>query len=248
MLYEYARGWIPTEVNVPVTCEYRIISIGTLPAHPLRDETSPQRTPHATTTLLSVDDRRILVNPSLPPQLLESRLDERASIKLADITDVFLTSFYPDHRRSLSALAGATWYVSEAEREAMHEFLEGEQSGADSHFDQERQHLIEAERDLVARTTVAPDRLADGIDLFPLPGVSPGCCGLLLPMPQQTVLICGDAVPTIEHLEQGKILPSCWNREQAMESFKEAVEIADVLVPGRDNSMPNPIRSRGLLG
>jgi len=231
-----------------MTCEYRVISIGTLSAHPLRGEEGSVRTSHATTTLLSVDDRQILVNPSLPPQLLESRLDERASLSLADITDVFLTSFYPDHRRALPALSGASWYVSEAERDAMIEFLEGEQAGADSHEDQERQNLIEVERELVANTIVAPDRLAEGVDLFPLPGLSPGSCGLLLPQPQQTVLICGDTVATAEHLEQGQILASCWNREQAMDSFREALEIADMLVLGRDNAIPNPVRARGLLG
>ena len=138
----------------------------------------------------------------------------------------------------------------EAERDAYREVIQVRRRELDDEdeLDPESERLLEIESQVVARCGAAPDRLADGVDLFPLPGVSPGCCGLLLPMPQQTVLICGDAVPTIEHLEQGKILPSCWNREQAMESFKEAVEIADVLVPGRDNSMPNPIRSRGLLG
>ncbi len=53
---------------------------------------------------------------------------------------------------------------------------------------------------------------------------------------------------TSEHLEQGQVLASSWNREQALESFKEAIEIADVLVLGRDNAIPNPIRSGGLLG
>ena len=67
-------------------------------------------------------------------------------------------------------------------------------------------------------------------------------------MPQQTVLICGDVVATSEHMEQGQILASCWNRDKAMESFKEAIDIADVLVLGRDNAIPNPIRARGLLG
>ena len=51
-----------------------------------------------------------------------------------------------------------------------------------------------------------------------------------MPLPQQTVLVCGDAVATSEHLEQGQVLASSWNREQALESFKEAIEIADVLV------------------
>ena len=232
----------------PMPCTHRIISIGTLPAHPLRGEEGVVRSAHATTSLLEVDGRRILVNPSLPPQVLEVRLDERASMCLADITDVFMTSFYPDHRRSLPALEHAEWWVSEAERDAMQDFLDGEQSGADSHDDRERQGLIRSERELVERTRIAPDELAEGVDLFPLPGISPGSCGLLLPLPQQMVLICGDAVATSEHLEQGQVLASCWNREQALESFKDAIEIADMLVLGRDNAVPNPIRSGGLLG
>lgn len=232
--------------NMPVS--HRIISIGTLSAHPLRGEEGEVRTGHATTSLVQADDRSILVNPSLPSPMLEARLGERASMGLSDVTDVFLTSFYPDHRRALLSLEHATWHVSEAERDAMLEFLEDELASADTHGDHERLSLIESERALVQRTTPAADVLVQGVDLFPLPGVSPGCCGLLLPLPQQTVLICGDAIPTCEHIEQGKVLASCWNRDQAMGSFKEAIEIADVLVPGRDNVVVNPVRSRGLMG
>jgi hypothetical protein len=60
--------------------------------------------------------------------------------------------------------------------------------------------------------------------------------------PTRTTLITGDAVATGDHLEKGQVLPGCFNREQAMESFKEAVEIADVIVPGRDNIVLNPVR------
>ena len=95
--------------------------------------------------------------------------------------------------------------------------------------------LVQDEERLLDRVEIAPDCLMDGVDLFPLPGISPGCCGLLLPQSRQTVLFCGDAIPTIEHLEQGMVLPECWNREQAMNSFQEVIEIADVIVPGRDN-------------
>ncbi|MHC4427338.1 MAG: hypothetical protein ACYS0D_01880, partial [Planctomycetota bacterium] len=80
-------------------------------------------------------------------------------------------------------------------------------------------------------------------DLFPLPGVSPGSCGLLLPLPRATVCICGDAVATVEHLRQGKVLPECHDIEQAQESFAEVVEIADILVLGRDNVTVNPLRA-----
>jgi hypothetical protein len=55
-------------------------------------------------------------------------------------------------------------------------------------------------------------------------------------------MICGDAIPTIEHLEQGKVLPWSENLDQAQESFKEAIEIADMLVLGRDNMVMNPTK------
>ena len=54
--------------------------------------------------------------------------------------------------------------------------------------------------------------------------------------------LSGDTIATLEHLEQGKVLPHVGNLAQAQESFKEALEIADVLIPGRDNIMLNPMR------
>lgn len=215
--------------------DHRIISIGTLPIHPLWEVQGDPRTPQATTTLVTSASQQILVNPSLPPPLLEVRMQERSGRGLADVTDVFLTSFYPDHRRGLRALEHATWYLSEAEHQAMTSFLDTERMEAQQHGDTERLAIVEDEHQLLDRCVIAPDSIAEGVDLFPLPGVSPGCCGLLLPQPRQTVLICGDAVATIEHHERAMVLPECWNREQAIESFKEAIEIADVLIPGRDN-------------
>ena len=65
---------------------------------------------------------------------------------------------------------------------------------------------------------------------------------MLLLLPRATALICGDAVATVEHLQQGKVLPGCFNVDQARESFAEAVEIADLLIPGRDNLTLSPLR------
>jgi hypothetical protein len=56
------------------------------------------------------------------------------------------------------------------------------------------------------------------------------------------VLVCGDAVATAEHLERGMVLPHPHDVEQARASFMEAVEIADLIVAGRDNLLVNPMR------
>lgn len=222
--------------------DFRIISLGTLAAHPLWDEKTPARTGHATTTLISVGDQHILVDPSLPATTLFARLSERTRVRPAEITQVFLTNLEPERRRALGDLEHAAWLVHEPEREAALASLKATRREAHDADDRELITLINHEIDIVQRCENAPDSLAPKVDLFPLPGVTAGNCGLLLPLPSSTVLICGDAIPTIEHLTQGKVLPTCVNIEQAQESFREAVEIADAFVLGRDNMAMNPLR------
>jgi hypothetical protein len=113
-------------------------------------------------------------------------------------------------------------------------------------FKREQDHavrdLIEQDIALLKRCTNAPDRVAPQVDLFPLPGFTPGTCGLILSQLSQTVLIAGDSVATVEHLEQGRVLKGCYDADQARESFVEAVEIADLIIAGHDNLLANPSR------
>ena len=66
--------------------------------------------------------------------------------------------------------------------------------------------------------------------------------GLLLLHVNSTTLVAGDAVATTEHMEQGKVLKGGYDLSQARDSFVEAVEIADVIIPGHDNLLLNPSR------
>ncbi len=222
--------------------DYRVISIGSLSRHELWPRDRQPRTPHATTTLIRSGDRVILVDPGLPPKVIAARLTERSGLEAKDITDVFLTNFRPAHRWGLDAFSEARWWIGQAEREAVGisliERLRLEEEPA-------ARAVLEQEIALLRRCEPAPDRLAERVDLFPLPGYTPGGCGLLLCHPTSTTLIAGDAVPTVEHLEQGRILPSAFDLDQAKESFMEAVEIADLIVPGHDNLVVNPAR-RGI--
>ncbi|MDP7637152.1 MAG: hypothetical protein QF577_06350, partial [Phycisphaerae bacterium] len=81
-------------------------------------ESAHVRTAHATTTLISDGKRRILVDPSLPGQILEARFNERIGGTLADVTDVFCTTLRPVHRRGLDVLRQANWSCHQAELEA----------------------------------------------------------------------------------------------------------------------------------
>jgi glyoxylase-like metal-dependent hydrolase (beta-lactamase superfamily II) len=224
--------------------EVRVISIGALSAHPLRDEKGAVRTGHATTSLIIAGKKRILVDPGLPQQAIVARLEERTGLRPEDITHIFLTSFNPEMRRGILAFESAAWWVSETEREQIGAAMVAKLHEAAEEGDEALKKSLEFDVAVLKRCQPAPDHIADDkgdrVDLFPLPGVTPGLCGLLVVQQRFSTLICGDAIPTVEHLEQGKVLPVVADVDQARESFAEAIEIADLLIPGRDNLIVNP--------
>lgn len=224
--------------------EWRVISIGTLPAHPLWGEKGQVRTGHATTTLVVSGDKRILIDPGLPEQILVARLAERANLAPSQITDVFLTSFKSDCRRGIGAFARASWWISEAEREGVGVPIAQrlKDLNPDDEEDQVLKDVLSRDVAVLQRCKVAPDRLADRVALFPLPGVTPGLCGILLEDARFTVLVTGDAIPTVEHLERGQVLAGAVDGGKARESFAEAIEVADMLILGRDNLVVNPTK------
>lgn len=219
--------------------DYRVISIGTLSRHELWNEKGETRTAHATTTLIRSGDKVILVDPGLPAQVIAARLRERSGLDASEITDIFLTNFRPAHRWGLSAFPNARWLISEMEREFIGNALVEQFRQAPEATPKQ---FLQEEIALLRRFQPVPDRLAPQVDLFPLPGFTPGTCGLVLSHMNSTTLVAGDAVGTIEHLEQGRVLRGCYDANQARESFVEAIEIADVIIPGHDNVLLNPTR------
>jgi glyoxylase-like metal-dependent hydrolase (beta-lactamase superfamily II) len=231
--------------------DIRILSIGTLPAHPLWNERSPVRTGHTTTTLIQTNDAKIIVDPGLPPQAVQARLSERAGLTPKDITHVFLTSFNPEARRAIELFDQAVWLISPTEREtvgiplaqSLAQLAQAKQAAEErgAELPEDEQLLLEMltkDIQLLQRIKPAEDTITKSVDLFPLPGVSPGTCGLLISEPTTTTLICGDAIPTIEHLQSAQVLEGA-DRKAAQASFHEATEIADFLILGRDNITPN---------
>lgn len=220
--------------------EYRIISIGALSRHELWKEAGATRSAHSTCTLIRSEKQVILVDPGLPAQIIGARLEERAGIKLKDVTDVFLTNFRPSHRWGLPGLEHANWYISELEREAIGQHLVEQFQREEKESD--AWEIIKRDIELLQKCKSAPDQLAKGVDLFPSYGFTPGTCGLLLAMPTHTVVVAGDAVATQEHLEQGRVLRGAYDAAAAKDSLFEIVEIADLIIPGHDNIQVN--RSR----
>lgn len=219
--------------------DVRIISIGTLSAHPLWGEKTPVRTGHSTTTLVRSGDITLLIDPGLPEQALAARLAERANIRTDQVTHVFLTSFHPDTHRGIGAFKHATWWISKAEREGVGLPLIQQLKKASDDGETEVADLFKRQIEILHRCDEAPESLADRVDIFPLAGLTPGLTGVLVEEPELTTLICGDAIPTVEHLRRKMILQGASNVEKARESFAEALQIADVLVLGRDGLLVN---------
>ncbi len=191
---------------------------------------------------MSGRELRILVDPGLPAQALEARLFERTGLKPGDIDVVFLTNFRPAHRGGLELFTKAKWLIHDPERTAVEDHLGELAAKAD---DPAVSQTVEKELTLLRRIgTPDGDKLAGNVDLFPLPGFTPGTCGLLVAEPTQTTLIAGDAVPTRDHLLAAQVLPNAYDANAAAEAMREVYEIADLIVPGHDNWLLNP-RSLG---
>ncbi|MGQ9648947.1 MAG: MBL fold metallo-hydrolase [Phycisphaerae bacterium] len=219
-----------------MSMQYRVISIGTLSRNRFWGETEPKRFPHATTTLIWADNETILVDPSLPAEVLAQRLEERSGLKPDQIQAVFLTTFRPIHRRSLSLFSAATWLMYRPEIEAvqahLNEMRERAQQGPE---DPELTKLLDQEESLLARIEAAPEHLTAQTHLFPAVGATPGSAALLLALPTQTTVIAGDAIVTQEYFAAGQVYEQVAMIQAARKSFEDILEVADEVVPGHDN-------------
>jgi glyoxylase-like metal-dependent hydrolase (beta-lactamase superfamily II) len=220
-----------------------VISIGCLSRNLLWGEQQPVRTPHSTTVLIRTGKRNILVDPGLPAAVVAARLYERTGLKPGQIDTVFLTNFRPAHRAGLGAFSSAKMLIHETERELLRPELERMREAVG--LESEDAKVLTQELAILDALEPAPDKIATGIDLFPLPGFTPGTCGLLISMVASTILVAGDAVPTQEHFLAMQVLPESFDRKQAGESMREVYEIADLIIPGHDNMFLNP-RTQGI--
>ncbi len=199
------------------------------------------RAAHATVTLVEDEDRKILVDPSLPSEALSYRYDERIGGKLTDVTDVFCTTLRPVHRRGIAAFDKADWWVAGDELEAYRSHLEGLRGSAER-LSGEDTASIESDLELLKRFKPAPEKFTKQVQFYPLVGPSTASAGLLLTPPMSTIVIAGDAALTGEHVRAGQVWQGCFDTELAMESLRDLLELADVIIPGHDNVIISPGR------
>lgn len=213
-----------------------IISIGTLSRNIFWNEKATVRPAHATTTLIRENGTSILVDPSLPDEMLRHRLDERAGLSPEQIDVVFLTNFLPAHRRGLALFKEARWLIGELERETMTQFVSAALSGSGPAVDELSYEELTAELELLGRLEPASEKITDSVSLFPSYGATRGNASLLIAA-SKTVIVAGDAIMSRDHFDNQRVWERSVDPETAKESFVELREIADVIIPGHDNIM-----------
>jgi glyoxylase-like metal-dependent hydrolase (beta-lactamase superfamily II) len=219
-----------------MSVEFTVISIGTMSRNLLWGETAAVRTSHATTTLVTAGKRLILVDPSLPATVLAARFSERTGKTFGDVTDVFCTTLRPVHRRGIAALHHAQWWVHEDELDAYRRHLEGLKDTAER-ISEEDAGAVDADLKLLEQFRPAPEEFDEQVTVYPMAGPSPGSAGLLLTPATASIVIAGDGAVTGEHVRRGQIWEGCADREAALRTLQDCMELADTIVCGHDNVM-----------
>jgi len=217
-----------------VSLAFDVINIGCLSRNRFWNEEQAKRAAHATCVLIRDGSKTVLVDPSLPAELLNHRLDERAGLTANDIDCVFLTCFRPVHRRGLPLFDRADWFMGGGEIEAMRTHLEALTESARQRGEA-GDPLVREELALLQRIRPAPDRITRSVHLFPAAGATPGNCCLLVALATATVVVAGDAVVSRDHYEHGQVFEQSFDLAQARGSLAELAEVADQLIPGHDN-------------
>lgn len=174
----------------------------------------------ATCAVVESEYGNILIDPSLPGEILEKELFDQTGIKAEDIHYTYSTHCHLDHWTGTEAFKNAKICMPIEELAYL----------------KEDRRLYDGVRGMeIDRMIGISDQLVPGFQLIPLPGHSLGLHGLLFDGPEGKILATGDACMGYEyfHAKRGYF----WSAEYTLscESIEKAAEIADIIIPGHGN-------------
>ena len=138
----------------------------------------------ATTTLVQTEGVNILVDPTLPVEQTEALLRLHAGLGREDIHIVYATHYHGDHRVDADKYPNAKQYMSAASLQDAQAAIEEVRKGRGVPA-----FVVGLEKFLPA-----PEQLAPGVALYPLPGHTDGNTGLMLTAREGSVLLAGDTI------------------------------------------------------
>lgn len=176
----------------------------------------------ATTTLVQTEGVNILVDPTFPVDQTEALLRKYTGLSREDIHIVYATHFHMDHRMDAAAYPNAKLYMSAASMADAYSALEEVKQGRGI-----PKFVVGLEA-----FSAAPEELAPGVRLYPLPGHTDGNTGLMLDAPEGKVLLAGDTVMGEEYFCAGEGYWFNTSAEKTHASIVQAARDADLVVPG----------------
>ena len=176
----------------------------------------------ATTTLVQTDGINILVDPTLPVEQTEALLRLHAGLGREDIHIVYATHYHGDHRVDADKYPNAKQYVSAASLQDAQAAIEEVRQGRGVPA------FVVGLEDFLP----APEQLAPGVTLYPLPGHTDGNTGLMLTAQEGSVLLAGDTIMGEEYFCAGEGYWFNTSAEKTHESIVRAARDADIVVPG----------------
>jgi glyoxylase-like metal-dependent hydrolase (beta-lactamase superfamily II) len=199
------------------TAKFTVVNVGTLSMNKFWGEEERQRSATATCVLLETGGRRLLVDPSPSPELLEPILFARTGLRPRDIDLVFVTHFHGDHRFGLELFARASWLM------------------ATPGLAEWREHSPQ-DAEMLARFLPAEGRLPKAISLLASPGHTYGHHALVVDDTRWgRLIVAGDAVMTQDFYDAEEGYHNCVDFEQATETIRAIKRRADLVIPGHGN-------------
>lgn len=208
---------------------WHVLTIGHLSRNKFWGEFDAQayRAPVCTSTLIQVDGRNIMVDPSYPPDEMVRVLDQRMGLQPEAIDTVFLTHFHGDHRVGIKAFPRSRWCMAAPDIDTWAaEVMPGS-----------------ADQQLLARLEPVVGAPWPGITLLPTPGHSPAHTSLSFSSDGLRVVVAGDAVMTCDFFWARDVYFNTVDRAAAVQSIIAVAEQADIIVPGHDNYFLNQRRA-----
>lgn len=181
----------------------------------------------STVTLVTVDDRRILVDtgPSSRRAILCKTLADRG-IDLEDIDTVILTHLHWDHCQNIDLFPNARILVHPKEIDYLKHPFRGDHNVA-SYFE-----------DVLSKLRVEPisegTKIAKDVSVIDTPGHTKGHISVLISVEGNNLLIAGDALPDGGTIRRRLPYNVFWDVDDATESVEKIVASAEIFYPGHD--------------